>query len=60
MTTPDPTRQEADAWWERLTNAARTGIATPWKAYRTLLPTDEWWRSLPDERAVTIYREERG
>lgn len=67
MTTPHPTRREADAWWESLPGFVRR--KTRWlndPTYRHARPggessdaaDDAWWRSLPDERAIAIYREE--
>lgn len=60
MTTPHPTRREADAWWESLTRAQQARLCLdrcPIGSETRFWPSD-WWRSLPDERAVTIYQQE--
>ena len=57
-------RAAADAWWNRLTNTERIHAAfahgMPLPRRRTPRATDanRWWRSLPDERAITIYMSE--
>lgn len=59
MTTPNPTRREADAWWGSLGPKAQMAV---WSGHcRRTDPChdfERWWRFLPDKRAVTIYQQD--
>lgn len=60
MTTPSqPTREDADRWWENCGKQERAFLNyADHREHRRFAHPKAWWRSLPDERAIAIHLQE--
>lgn len=56
----EPTREDADRWFYGLAGFRQRMVRFSAVPFRDVPrgPVTDWWRSLPDERALAIYREE--